>query len=409
VRTSWRASTLLFAVAAGAGCLVSPYTPVQLPEAASPASEADRLFAIVLAAPHPSDPCVAGPLYGAVDDESAGRELERVLDAGPGEGGLLSVRRYCFDVAAAARLLRLERLGRADLGRDLIHPSFAVRRAALLRARLVEGPAAGPRIRAALSDVDAGVRAASYRALAQLKDTEARPLLEEAMGRETDAQARSAACGAIVELGGQCVRQAALGGLRGGSADDRCLGLSRQLEASDGAQQHAALWRYLVDGFDAARAPLEGRTPSNTLCRASGAAIDRLLEHRSPPLTRAFAAALTLWAHHPDLTAIPRDRAIPGPRPFSTFAPIPALHHAPPGPGGGGECFTDFDCGGSGRCLKPAGGLTLMGVCGRLVDAMGMPKIGVDRRASGCTVDTDCPPFFSCRKINGIDGVCARR
>ena len=48
------------------------------------------------------------------------------------------------------------------------------------------------------------------------------------------------------------------------------------------------------------------------------------------------------------------------------------------------------------------------GLCGRLVNEMGMRKIGIDKRATGCRTNLDCPSFFRCRRTGAMEGGCVR-
>ncbi len=76
---------------------------------------------------------------------------------------------------------------------------------------------------------------------------------------------------------------------------------------------------------------------------------------------------------------------------------------------GNGGCHSDFDCSFPTRCIRAAGSIASGGVCGRLVNDMGMPVHTVDNRASGCSSDFDCPMSFRCQRTSGFSGVCVRR
>lgn len=101
-----------------------------------------------------------------------------------------------------------------------------------------------------------------------------------------------------------------------------------------------------------------------------------------------------------------------GPGRAASSAATPAQgqpeHHVK---GGDVECTSNIDCSASQKCIRPRGSAFPNGVCGDLVDQMGMPvhDVGVEQEAGSCTFDTDCPTFFSCHKLNAIEGVCVRR
>jgi hypothetical protein len=79
--------------------------------------------------------------------------------------------------------------------------------------------------------------------------------------------------------------------------------------------------------------------------------------------------------------------------------------------GGDVECTSNIDCSASQKCIRPRSSAFPNGVCGDAVDQTGMPihDVGAEQEAGSCTFDMDCPTFFSCHKLNAIEGVCVRR
>lgn len=78
-------------------------------------------------------------------------------------------------------------------------------------------------------------------------------------------------------------------------------------------------------------------------------------------------------------------------------------------------CYSDFDCGIGGRCVKARGDINISGVCVTPSDNFGNPQIDTrppssqPRNISGCSFDTDCPIGFSCMKRSGqIYGICVK-
>lgn len=70
------------------------------------------------------------------------------------------------------------------------------------------------------------------------------------------------------------------------------------------------------------------------------------------------------------------------------------------------ECSSRSDCPSHQKCIKPKGALSNKGVCGKIVDDMGMPKITLDEETGNCSFDADCPLFFKCHQLNALEGVC---
>lgn len=78
-------------------------------------------------------------------------------------------------------------------------------------------------------------------------------------------------------------------------------------------------------------------------------------------------------------------------------------------------CYSDFDCGFGNKCVKPAGGISIDGVCVTPSDQFGNPRHSYDapksrpREVERCSFDTDCSIGFSCMKRSGeIYGICVK-
>jgi hypothetical protein len=76
------------------------------------------------------DECWAGPIWAVVDDASAGERLDRMLQSVSGYDKPSLRESVCGEDLARARLVRLLRLGAADLKAELRHPSPLARAAA---------------------------------------------------------------------------------------------------------------------------------------------------------------------------------------------------------------------------------------------------------------------------------------
>jgi hypothetical protein len=80
------------------------------------------------------------------------------------------------------------------------------------------------------------------------------------------------------------------------------------------------------------------------------------------------------------------------------------------------ECSSDYQCGFGRQCVKPAGSISLKGVCVAPVDNFGtkiitqpVPSPG-PHTVSGCSFTTDCPIGFSCVKQGGhLQGLCIKK
>lgn len=78
-------------------------------------------------------------------------------------------------------------------------------------------------------------------------------------------------------------------------------------------------------------------------------------------------------------------------------------------------CYSDFDCGVGGRCVKAKGDINISGTCVTPSDRFGNPRIDSSpprsqpRNVRGCSFDTDCEIGFSCMKRSGqLNGICVK-
>lgn len=74
-------------------------------------------------------------------------------------------------------------------------------------------------------------------------------------------------------------------------------------------------------------------------------------------------------------------------------------------------CMNDMQCGLNGRCVKPAGNVSMYGTCVVPEDRFAIRRVDSmrPREVDGCQFNTDCSFGFRCMKEAGqMYGLCVR-
>lgn len=367
--------------------------------------------------PHYQDACWAGPLWAAVDRPVAGKRLDHLLTELGQKSPRTARENVCLPELANARLIALARTGRLDLTAELRHPIAVARATALRHAVLTGAKEHSPRARELLEDGDEYVRREALDAVVQFRDAGAVPTLR-AMVRRGELRVR--ACAALSALGEpepDCAA-AAQGGLIGsmvGEPPDPCREAQEKIASPNRSRQIEGLLYLLGDRFDRVSRRydrlLRHAAEEQAQCDFDPQRRDRLLFEGDAGL-RAVVAAIILWDRHPPAGKPLPDWGAPAVRAYAGAA---ASGGGTPSPRRGvrsddaRECTSDLDCGIGARCLRPEGSAFFRGVCGRAVDASGLPSPSLDRKVGNCWSDFDCPMLFRCQKLNALDGVCVKR
>lgn len=190
---------------------------------------------------------------------------------------------------------------------------------------------------------------------------------------------------------------------------DACADHRSAIGAGDPAREQRAAQVFLEDRLARVEGHLVGNPRAPAPCALRPSYVERLIESTSPERVRARAmlAATLLLEHHPRLTdlalGLHRSRAS-----GELAAPwLPYERSERERRDVGQECLSDADCLLPDRCIR-GGGFSTRGICGQLVDPMGVPT-AYPGSGQSCRYDGDCPPRARCRMISALEGICVQR
>lgn len=306
-----------------------------------------------LAALGSDDGCASAILWALFDEPGAGVHLDTLLNAPENV--------QCRETVAAARVIRLGRVGAFDLDTELKGTSTTASAVAIRYAASVRSREARERLKQLPTSADAELLRIAARAQAALSGE---PPPDEAIAilATTEPIAPLNACDEWQS------------GLRSQDADTTVRAL------------RALLW----DHFHRYAASLDSIGSSSDYarrCKLPADVQDDLLDDDASDLQRGLAAAILLWR---------RQRPI-GPAGSAPAPPFPALAPA--------LCTSDAMCTPPERCLYGRDGNR--GLCG-LARTPRITRSTVTTTLlyhTPCMTFADCPPTYSCT----ITGACARR
>lgn len=342
-------------------------------------------------------PCKRAMMLGVLDDAASGETLDELLTKAANPNADAT----CTEVVAAARIVRLGRLGELDLAAELEHPSAVVRAVAIRYALGTQTPElASALVKAALQDDEADVRIVAYRAAAALADESMVAALEA--GTPADDVETFWRCTALsrVHPTTACPEpSAARGVLEPGDAEpvDRCAVATNDLS---GEHRRDALWFFTSIAFADRVRPLdriEAIRRNAAPCFLPEDVEDEILSSPKAAVEdQALAAAALLWRRH-EPVGLPREKRVE----LRDMATNDMLR----------ECTSDAQCPNDLACHKaPGRGRKATGICA------GSNKRTTPRRATiyttvgsnACWSFMDCPAFYSCYypDPSGPYGIC---
>ena len=305
------------------------------------------------------DPCTAAMLWALRPEASAGSALDGLLDSERNQP--------CEETIAAARVLRLGRLGSLDLTGELAQTSSIARAVAIRYA-----------VAARLPGAEAAIAAAVQREVGAVGDVASRA--HAVLGKKAVP---------VEQAPGLLLSEAKPAGR------DRCAEAQADLRTAD--RTAAALTALLTDHFRRLAITLDrigAASAYGQRCRLPADTVDALLGGASPALVRGLAAAILLYRRHGSIG----DRSVTSPATPAGLQGLSANAFR--------SCTTDQECDGSSVCFRPAQSPSPAGICGQPLDRGGR-RVRVTSRvyyATPCWGIADCPPFFYCSAF----GACVR-
>lgn len=340
-------------------------------------------------------PCDAALLLGVLDDDLAGERLDDLLARSVGTNAQTA----CSELIAAARIVRMGRLGSLDLEAELRGPSPVARAIALRYSLGTQAPAqTRALIEIAVADPDRDVRIVAYRTAGALGDPElAATLASAAPVDETEGFWR---CAALSRLQPQptCPEPAQTRvALAPGEAlpEDRCE-LARADITSE--RRRDALWFYLRSAFRQRVEPLD-RIAANHLelepCLLDESIEDDILSSPTSAIEDlAITAAGLLWRRHEPVGVV-RDKRVE----LRDYTPSDLVRY----------CSTPRDCPGDSTCNRGPE-RNSRGICGRRDTAPVERNVSVyvTVGSNACWSFMDCPAFYTCLYPNPRSpyGIC---
>lgn len=396
-RTRTRAGLLACVVSIGALGCPAP----QRPPAPSPGVEGydeARLQALVRSGLRymSPGPCRSPWLLGVLDDAEAGEQLDVLLERAPN-----AKTTHCVESIAAARIIRLGRLGSLNLAAELRSP-VPIARVVALRYALGTQPPAELRalITTALADEALEVRVVGYRAAAALADPALLDVLSAAAPADEDEAFWRCAALARLQPSLECpepsdVREV----VPVGEVEpfDRCERARADLETE---RREDALWFYLASAFRERVEPLDRIELPRRVdgsCPLDEAVEDDILSsERASVDDQALVAAAILWRRHEAIGMVRARRVELRDRAWDETMRW---------------CSSASECPGDAECFRPPGGKR-KGVCGSRGPAREGrgASVYVIVGSGACWSFMDCPALYSCYypDLSSRYGVCVR-
>lgn len=343
------------------------------------------------------DPCRTPWFLGVLDDDEAGEQLDHLLE----RAARSKVEATCIESIAAARIVRLGRLGTLELETEMQSPLPIVRVVALRYALGTQPPAViRELITVALADDDLDVRIVAYRAAAALADADLVGALTEVIpADETEEFWRCTALARIAPstpcAEPSTVREVVPVGEV--VPFDRCDRARADLATQ---QRRDALWFYLASAFRERIEPLdriESSQRADGPCLLDEAIEDEILSSDQAAIEdQTIVAAGILWRRHEAIGMVRDKRAQ-----LRDLAWDDSIR----------RCSSSSDCLSGSECFRTPGE-GRKGVCGNRGSDRDdrRPSVYIIVGSAACWSFMDCPAFYSCYYPDPYSryGVCVR-